>query len=55
MYADDSTIYLAEATISDLNINLDRELKLDWVNSNKLILNVSKTTSVVIGTKYSLC
>ena len=57
MYADDSTIYLAEAKISDLNINLDRELKLvlDWINSNKLILNVSKTTSVVIGTNYSLC
>lgn len=52
MYADDSTIYLADTNMSDLNTNLDRELRLvtDWINNNRLILNVSKTTSMVIGT-----
>lgn len=32
MYDDDPTKYSAEATISDLNTNLDRELKsvVDW-------------------------
>ncbi len=56
MYADDSTIYLAETTIGDLNTNLSQEMKLvlDWINGNKLILNVSKTTSMVIGTNHSL-
>lgn len=57
MYADDATIYLAEPTIHELNANLELELKsvVDWINSNRLVLNVSKTTSIVIGTSYSLC
>ena len=56
MYADDTTIYLAERTIDGLNRKLSEEMKLvtEWVNCNGLILNVSKTTSMVIGSNYSL-
>lgn len=57
MYADDTTIYLAEPSIMDLNTNLKEEMELviKWINSNGLILNVSKTHGMVIGTKYTLC
>ena len=55
MYADDSTIYLA-ATVDDLNVNLATEMTkvVDWINNNKLILNVSKINCIVIGTNNSL-
>ncbi len=55
MYADDSTIYLSETNIRDLNTKLVRELQsvVDCISSNKLI-SISKTTSLVVGTAYSL-
>ena len=56
MYADDSTIYLAAATVDDLNVNLACEMtKVDWIKNNKLILNASKTNCIIIGTNHSLC
>lgn len=56
MYADDSTIYLAESTIENLNKNLNDEIKtvVEWIDSNQLILNVSKTTCMVTGSNYSI-
>ena len=56
MYADDSTIYLAAATVDDLNANLASEMTkvVDWINNSKLILNVSKTNCIIIGTNHSL-
>ena len=56
MYADDSTIYVSESTIEMLNNVLNNELQLvlDWVTHNKLVLNVSKTKSLVFGTKHLL-
>ena len=37
MYADDSTIYLGETTINDLNIHLNQEMKLvlDWIDQGR--------------------
>lgn len=45
MYADDSTIYAASPSTEELNKILDKELKsvVEWVMSNKLVLNVGKT------------
>ena len=50
MYADDSTIYLAAATVDDLNKKLASETAkvVDWINKNKLILNVSKTNCIIL-------
>lgn len=55
MYADDTTIYSAGRTIDEFR-NLSKEMKLvsEWVSCNKLILNVPKTTSMVIRSNHSL-
>jgi hypothetical protein len=55
MYADVSTIYASATTANEVNETL-KELQsvLEWVNSNKLVLNISKTKSIVFGTNHSL-
>ena len=56
MYADDSTIYASATTANEITENLNKELLfvLKWVASNKLVLNISKTKSIVFGTNHSL-
>ena len=56
MYADDSTIYAAATTANEVTETLNKELQtvLEWVASNKLVLNTSKTKSIVFGTNHSL-
>ncbi len=56
MYADDSTIYTSALTNGELNLVLREELKavVDWINCNKLVLNVSKTNCMVIGSYHSI-
>jgi hypothetical protein len=56
MYADDSTIYASATTTNDVTETLNKELQsvLKWVASNKLVLNISKTKSIVFGTNHSL-
>lgn len=56
MYADDSTIYTSGATASELNVILNSELRsvVEWINKNKLVLNVSKTNSIIIGSNYAI-
>ena len=55
MYADDSTIYASENTANEVTETLNKELQsvLEWVASNKLVLNISKTKSIVFGTNHS--
>ena len=55
MYADDSTIYTSATTADKVTETL-KELQsvLEWVASNKLVLNISKTKSIVFGTNHSL-
>ena len=52
MYADESTIYAANEVTETLNKEL--QSILEWVASNKLVLNISKTKSIVSGTNNSL-
>ncbi len=52
MHADDTTVY-ASALTSVLNEKLESIEK--WILEKKLILNTSKTTSLVFGSNYSLC
>ena len=52
MYADDSTIYTSATTATEMTVTLNKELQLvsDCVKRNKLVLNISKTKSIVFGT-----
>ena len=56
MYADDSTMYASATTANLVTETLNKELQsgLEWVDSNKLVLNISKTKSIVFGTYHSL-
>jgi len=56
MYADDSTLYYAAKTVSELNNILTAELNrvFDWIKRNKLVLNISKTKSIIFGSSYKL-
>ena len=56
MYADDSTISMSATTANEVTEFLNKELQsvLEWVASNKLVLNISKTKSIVFGTNHSL-
>ena len=56
MYADDSTLYTSANTATEMTATLNKELQLvsEWVARNKLALNISKTKSIVFGTKHSL-
>lgn len=56
MYADDTTLYCA--AMSEQSVIKTLRYALidinDWVESNKLVLNLSKTKSIVLGTQYKL-
>ena len=56
IYADDSTLWSADPLINNINIILDRELQwvANWVSDNKLVLNIAKTKSILIGSKHQL-
>ena len=48
MYIDDSTIHASATTANEITETLNKELQsvLEWVDSNKLVLNISKTKSI---------
>jgi hypothetical protein len=54
MYSDDSTLYTSATTASEITETLNKELQsvLEWVASNKQILNIFK--SIEYGTNHSL-
>ena len=56
MYTDDSTIHTSATTANEVTETLNNELQsvLESVASNKLVLNISKTKSIVFGTNHSL-
>jgi hypothetical protein len=56
MYADDSTLYTSATTATEMTATLNKELQLvlEWVTRNKLVLNISKTKSIVFGTNHLL-
>ena len=56
MYADDSTLYMSAPTVKEITSALNKELQMvfKWVSDNKLVLNISKTKSIVFETKHSL-
>ena len=56
MYANDSTIYTSANTANEVTETINKQLQsvLEWVASNKLVLTISKTKSIVFGTNHSL-
>ena len=56
MYADDSSIYFASNSISEINeaINADLAALKQWLQGNKLSLNVTKTEGMIIGSRGKL-
>jgi hypothetical protein len=47
MYDDDSTIYATTANEVTETLNKELQSVLEWVASNKLVLKISKTKSIV--------
>jgi hypothetical protein len=47
---------MSATTTTEITATLNKELELvsDWVARNKLVLNISKTKSIVFGTSHSL-
>jgi hypothetical protein len=56
IYVADSTLYMSAPNASELTEILTKELQSvsEWVINNKLVLNTSKTKSIVFGSKHSL-
>ena len=56
MYADDTTLSHSSKNITDLNENLNRDLcnLKQWLQGNKLSLNLIKTQSMVVGSRPNL-
>ena len=56
MYADDTNISYSSKSIEDLTETLNNELKClkEWLQGNKLSLNVIKTQAMVIGSRPNL-
>ena len=53
LFADDTTIYLIEKNVKFMNIKMQSDLdKLkEWLDSNKLCLNIAKTKCMLLGVK----
>ena len=56
MYADDTSIYYASESVSEINqaVNADLEALKGWLERNKLSLNVAKTDAMIIGSNGKL-
>ena len=56
MYADDTSIYYSSKSISSINnaVNNDLQSLKSWLDENKLSLNVAKTQSILIGSRYKI-
>ena len=56
LYADDSTLYYSASTCCKLKSVLSQDLKavVNWVTANRLVLNLSKTVSIVFGSRHNV-
>ncbi len=56
MYTDDTILYLPATSIEKWSVDLDEELQLvvKWVWNNKMVLNLTKTKSIVFGSNFNL-
>jgi len=56
MYADDTSISIAASSLPELELALNAELANlhEWLNVNKLSLNIAKTEFMLIGSRQRL-
>ena len=56
MYADDTSISIAASSLPELELALNTELANlhEWLNVNKLSLNIAKTELMLIGSRQRL-
>ena len=55
-FADDTTVFASDSDISNVHANVNRELVGvdNWLKANRLSLNISKTSYMIISNKKSL-
>ena len=55
MYAEDTTLYTSATTETAMTATLNKEVQLvsEWVVSNKLVLNISKTKLLGVTLSWS--
>ena len=53
MYADDSSLYMSAHTVEEITSAPNKELHMvfKWISDNNLVHKISKTRSIVFGTK----
>ena len=53
MYADDVTLYCSSSSLQDATLRLQGIVNktAEWIDSNRLIINTSKSHSIIIGSK----
>ena len=53
MYADDITLYCSSSSLQDATLRLQAIVNktAEWIDSNRLIINTSKSHSIIIGSK----
>ena len=53
IYADDSTNYVAAKSVTEINDKLNAQLVpiSNWIDDNKMVLNVDKSEAMLFGTK----
>ena len=54
IYTDYSALYTSATTASEITVTLSKELQSVLVASNKLVLNISTTKSIVFSSNHSL-
>jgi hypothetical protein len=54
LFADDSNIFFTSKNVSDMHVNVNRELIniIDWLDTNKLSLNLKKTNYMIFCKKH---
>ena len=57
LYADDAVLYCYDSNPAGLEcaLNADLHAFANWLNDNKLTLNVDKTKAMLIGSDSKLC
>ena len=55
IFADDSTLYLADTNIRKITENLESDLEKisKWLQHNRLLLNVNKTNAIIFEWKWA--
>ena len=56
LYTDDTVLYTSKSNISQVQsaLQLDFDIVQNWLSSNRLLLNKTKSYSMVFGTKHNL-